>query len=176
MTISNQAFNFAKSLMLGKWLTILVENPDGQTHRFIVYCQSLRRYKGVLLIPASGDVLVDGFKIKKAEIFDFGYIDNYVFHYFNNMLRDLTINNFNNKKRASLLDWVLFTICFNMLVNENLYGDDNKAIMDYLANVAFPGLIAIGTGTARQRKLCRAACADIYHELCSSLSIEEKSF
>ena len=173
MATSNQLFYLAKSLLLGKWFTILAETPDGQTHRTIVYCQSISRYKGTLLIPASKDVLVNGYKIKKAEIFDFGYIDNYVFHYFNSMLRDLT---FNNKKRESLFDSVLFTICFNMLLDENLYGDDNKAILDYLVCVAFPRVIVFGTDTARERKLCIEACADIYHELCSSLSIEEQSF
>ena len=173
MTINNLLFKVAKSRLLDKWLTILAENPDGQILRTIVYCRSVRKYKGLCFIPVSPDVLVEGYKIKHAEIFDFGYIDNYVFHYFKSMLHDLTSA---TKKKDSLFDLVLFTICYYMLLDENLYGDDNEAAMDYLVNEAFPYLIESQNLTARRKKMFKVACADIYHELCSSLSIEEKSF
>lgn len=150
--------------LLGAWLDVTVMEEDGCLINDVVFCAKVLE-EGIGVMSSNPE------RIKKAAIVsikphDFGKINNSIFSFFDDLLRVYT--NMYKDKQDYENDIILFT-CFNLLVDENLYGDDNKAILDYVVNTAFPRMFDSKCISEEYKEALKAFQTNLYGELCKQV-------
>jgi hypothetical protein len=124
------------SSVIGKWFTMTSKDEDGNMYQHVVYCAEIMENGLGRFVPVNLDPSLDWEKLSKVNMvhFDMAPINNFVYRYFNTLLNKVTLKETGLSK---LLKELIFSTCFTMVTDENLYGDDSLSITDYIATKVF---------------------------------------
>ena len=150
--------------LLGTWLNITAEDEDGRLINDVVFCTKV--FEEEVTFMSSNPELFNKAAIVSIKPHDFGKINNSVFSFIDDYLRVYT--NMYKDTQDFGNNIILFT-CFNLLVDENLYGDDDKAILDYVLNTAFPRMLDSKCLSEGNKNALKTVQTFLYDELCKEV-------
>jgi hypothetical protein len=112
------------------------KDEDGNMYQYVVYCAEIKDDELVHFVPVNPDLSWDWGKLSFVGItpIDITHINNFIYHYFNTLLEKMT---FKRMRYPKLMRNALFSTCIAMVTDENMYGNDNLSILEYVTTEAF---------------------------------------
>ena len=133
---------------IGKWFTMTLKSEDGHVFKNVVYCSEMQKGGLAIFTYVNPDPSLDWDKVSFVDIedYDMAPIKNFVYRYFNKLLEKVSLQDMGY---SEILKRIMFSTCFDMVTDENLYGDKGLAILDYVLDEAFPRIGAKKSGLGK---------------------------
>ena len=164
----NQVSKQEMSSMVGKWFTMTSKDEDGNIYQNVVYCAEIMENGMGYFVPVNPDPSLDWKKLSYVDAvhFDMAPINNFVYRYFNTLLRKIT---FTKMKCSKLEEEAIFSICFAMVTDENLYGNYSSSISKYVTTELFRRILEEKADTDELKDVYRDVQYKMIVDLCRYL-------
>jgi hypothetical protein len=159
--------------LLGKWFTMTSKDEDGNIYQNVIYCAEIMENGLCRFIPVNPDPSLDWKKLSCVDAvhFDMAPINNFIYRYFNTLLEKMT---FKSMRYPKLMRNALFSTCFDMVTDENMYGNDSLSILEYVTTEAFQRIQKEKSYTEEIKDAYCAVHENMIHDLSRYLSFYEE--
>ena len=173
MKNSNELSNMERFFLLGKWFTMSLKNEDGKIYQNVVYCANIQAGELVQFVPVNPDLSWDWEKLSFVSVtpIHITHINNFIYRYFNTLLEKMT---FKSMRYPKLMRNALFSTCFDMVTDENMYGNDSLSILEYVTTEAFQRIQNEKSYTEEIKDAYCAVHENMIHDLSRYLSFYEE--